>query len=112
MFCPLFKIISGIYGYDSGDIYTSKDCEIGYLEQNTNFHSENTILEEVLEVFKDVIEMEKYLRPETLFSNKFEGYLNEEVDLTDENVKNLLVAISEYANTVIINFYYKTDKIR
>ncbi|WP_286316575.1 ABC-F family ATP-binding cassette domain-containing protein [Romboutsia ilealis] len=58
----LFKIISGIYGYDSGDIYTSKDCEIGYLEQNTNFHSENTIFEEVLEVFKDVIEMEKYLR--------------------------------------------------
>ena len=29
-------------------------------------------------------EMEKYLRPETLFSNKFEGYLNEEVDLIDE----------------------------
>ena len=39
-----------------------KICEIGYLEQNTNFHSENTILEEVLEVFKDVIEMEKYLK--------------------------------------------------
>ena len=58
----LFKIISGIYGYDSGDIYTSKDCEIGYLEQNTNFHSENTILEEVLEVFKDLIQMEKYIR--------------------------------------------------
>ena len=58
----LFKIISGIYGYDSGEIYTSKDCEIGYLEQNTNFHSENTILEEVLEVFKDLIEMEKYIR--------------------------------------------------
>lgn len=58
----LFKIISGIYGYDSGDIYTSKDCEIGYLEQHTNFHSNNTILEEVLEVFKDLIEMENYLR--------------------------------------------------
>ena len=26
-------------------------------------------------------DMEKYLRPETLFSNKFEGYLNEVVDL-------------------------------
>nr|SUY20381.1 ABC transporter ATP-binding protein [Clostridioides difficile] len=58
----LFKIISGIYGYDSGDIYTSKDCEIGYLEQNTNFYSDNTILEEVLEVFKNLIEMESYLR--------------------------------------------------
>ncbi|MGL5314319.1 MAG: ABC-F family ATP-binding cassette domain-containing protein [Peptostreptococcaceae bacterium] len=58
----LFKIISGIYGYDNGDIYTAKDCEIGYLEQNTNFHSNNNILEEVLEVFKDLIDMEAYLR--------------------------------------------------
>ena len=58
----LFKIISGEYGYDSGDIYTSKDCEVGYLEQNTNFYSENTILEEVLEVFKPLIEMEENLR--------------------------------------------------
>ena len=58
----LFKIISNEYGYDSGDIYTSKDCEIGYLEQNTNFYSENTILDEVLEVFKPLIEMEANLR--------------------------------------------------
>ncbi|SCI34281.1 MULTISPECIES: ABC-F family ATP-binding cassette domain-containing protein [unclassified Romboutsia] len=58
----LFKIISGAYGYDNGDIYTSKDCEIGYLEQNMNFHSENTILDEVLEVFRDLIDMENYLR--------------------------------------------------
>lgn len=58
----LFKIISGVYGYDSGDIYTAKDCEIGYLEQNMNFHSENTILDEVLDVFRDLIDMEAYLR--------------------------------------------------
>ena len=58
----LMKIISGEYGYDQGDIYTSKDCEIGYLEQNTNFYSNNTILEEVLEVFKPLIDMENYLR--------------------------------------------------
>lgn len=58
----LIKIISGEYGYDEGDIYTSKDCEIGYLEQNTNFLSNNTILEEVLEVFKPLIDMESYLR--------------------------------------------------
>lgn len=58
----LMKIITGEYGYDEGDIYTSKDCEVGYLEQNTNFHSNNTILEEVLEVFKPLIDMENYLR--------------------------------------------------
>ena len=85
----LFKIISGIYGYDSGDIYTSKDCEIGYLEQNTNFHSENTILEEVLEVFKDVIEMEKYLRD-------LERKISEESSNTNSTTLEKLM--NEYSN--------------
>ena len=85
----LFKIISGIYGYDSGDIYTSKDCEIRYLEQNTNFHSENTILEEVLEVFKDVIEMEKYLRD-------LEHKISEESSNTNSTTLEKLM--NEYSN--------------
>ena len=85
----LFKIISGIYGYDSGDIYTSKDCEIGYLEQNTNFHSENTILEEALEVFKDVIEMEKYLRD-------LEHKISEESSNTNSTTLEKLM--NEYSN--------------
>ena len=58
----LFKILSGIYGYDSGDIYLGKGVEIGYLEQNTNFQSEKSIYEEVLEVFSDLMEMENYIR--------------------------------------------------
>lgn len=58
----LFKVLTGIYGYDSGDIYLGKGVEIGYLEQNTNFQSEKTIYEEVLEVFSDLIEMENYIR--------------------------------------------------
>lgn len=58
----LFKVLSGIYGYDSGDIYLGKGVEIGYLEQNTNFQSDKTIYEEVLEVFSDLMEMEKYIR--------------------------------------------------
>ncbi|MCG4727582.1 hypothetical protein, partial [Phocaeicola vulgatus] len=53
---------SGIYGYDSGDIYLGKGVEIGYLQQNTNFQSEKTIYEEVLEVFSDLMDMEKYIR--------------------------------------------------
>ena len=85
----LMKIISGEYGYDEGDIYTSKDCEIGYLEQNTNFHSENTILEEVLEVFKDVIEMEKYLRD-------LEHKISEESSNTNSTTLEKLM--NEYSN--------------
>lgn len=101
----LFKIISGIYGYDSGDIYTSKDCEIGYLEQNTNFHSENTILEEVLEVFKDVIEMEKYLRD-------LEHKISEESSNTNSTTLEKLM--NEYSNKLeafsdINGYGYKSE---
>lgn len=85
----LFKIISGIYGYDSGDIYTSKDCEIGYLEQNTNFHSDNTILEEVLEVFRELIDMEVYLRD-------LEVKISEESTKTESSILNKLM--DEYSH--------------
>lgn len=67
----LFKIIAGLSDYDGGDIYTSKDCEIGYLEQNTNFYSDNTIFTEVLEVFNELMKMEQELRDmEHLISEK------------------------------------------
>ena len=58
----LFKVITGIYGYDSGEIFTSKNCRIGYLEQNTNFRSENTIYEELMSVFGHLIEAEEEIR--------------------------------------------------
>lgn len=81
----LFKIISGIYSCDSGDIYTSKDCEIGYLEQNTNFYSENTIFNEVVEVFRNLIDLEDELRTlEQKISDKSndnEAELNRLMDL-------------------------------
>lgn len=58
----LFKIITGIYGYDSGEIYTSKNCKLGYLEQNTNLYSENTVYDEVLSVFSNLVKAEEELR--------------------------------------------------
>jgi ATP-binding cassette subfamily F protein 3 len=85
----LFKILSGIYGYDSGDIYLGKGVEIGYLEQNTNFHSEGTIFEEVLEVFKDLIAMETYLRDlEVKIAN----------ESSNPNSKELEKIMNEYSN--------------
>lgn len=83
----LFKIIAGIYGYDSGDIFTSKDCEIGYLEQNTNFISKNNIFDEVLEVFKDLINMEKNLR-------------NLEIEISNSSEEKLEKLMNEYSNKI------------
>lgn len=58
----LFKVITGIFPHDKGDIFTSKNCRLGYLEQNTNFYSEKTIYDEVVSVFSYLIEAEEELR--------------------------------------------------
>lgn len=58
----LFKVITGIFSYDSGEIFTAKNCRLGYLEQNTNFYSEKTIYDEVVSVFSDLIVAEEELR--------------------------------------------------
>ena len=89
----LFNILTGELSKDSGDIYVSKDCKIGYLEQNASMDSENTIFEECLKVFKDLIDMEKNLRiledkisqeGKLEHSNILEKLMNEYSKLTEE----------------------------
>ncbi|SKC55522.1 ribosomal protection-like ABC-F family protein [Maledivibacter halophilus] len=58
----LFKILTGQLPYDKGNIYISKNLNIGYLKQNLNFDSEKNIFDECLEVFSDIIDMEKKIR--------------------------------------------------
>ncbi|MDR7869414.1 MAG: ABC-F family ATP-binding cassette domain-containing protein [Tissierellaceae bacterium] len=58
----LFNILSGDVSKDSGEIYIQKDLVIGYLKQHVKIDSENTVYEECLDVFKDIIHMEKRLR--------------------------------------------------
>ena len=55
-------MITGILPHDRGEIFTSKNCRLGYLEQNTNFYSEKTIYDEVVSVFSDLIGAEEELR--------------------------------------------------
>ena len=58
----LLRIISGELGYDSGSIFTPKDSEIGFLKQNAVEESENTMWEDVMEIFSDVTSLETELR--------------------------------------------------
>lgn len=57
----LFKIITGELSAESGEMYTSKGMKIGYLEQNAGLNLENTIWEEVLTTFQELINCEKKL---------------------------------------------------
>ena len=63
----LFKMIAGICEPDTGNVYISREKTVGYLEQNPVFESDNTVLGEMLDAFKDLIRAEhelEYMRRE------------------------------------------------
>jgi len=57
----LFRLITGEYKATDGGIYISKDKTVGILDQNLNFHEENTILDEMLLSFEELVMTEKKL---------------------------------------------------
>lgn len=57
----LFKIISGEYRADSGNVFIAKEKNVGMLEQNINFDSQNSILDETLLSFPELTTMEEQL---------------------------------------------------
>ncbi|MFJ7685029.1 ABC-F family ATP-binding cassette domain-containing protein [Peribacillus butanolivorans] len=58
----LLKIIAGQLSHDGGEIIKPKGVTIGYMAQDTGLESELSIWNEMLTVFKDLIEQEKELR--------------------------------------------------
>ena len=58
----LLKIIMKQLSADNGEVTLSKGSSIGYLAQHEAVSSEHTIYEELLEVKKDIIEMENKIR--------------------------------------------------
>lgn len=85
----LFKIITSSYIPDSGEIYLAKGCKIGYLAQNSELESSNSILEEVLTAFSHLIKMEERIKElEKLISTekdeeRLSSYMKEYSNLTD-----------------------------
>ena len=58
----LFKIITGEFLADSGQISFAKNAKVGYFSQTLNLDETNSIFDELLTVFKDIINMEQKLR--------------------------------------------------
>ena len=77
----LFKLITGEYVPEIGDIDFSKNLTISYLEQVTNLDSNTTILEEVMDNFSNLIAMEEEL-------NNLQSAISNEKN--SENLKSLI----------------------
>lgn len=58
----LFKIITGELKADEGIVTVSKDKTISYLSQHPDIEGHRTIYEEMLEVKRDIIDMEQRIR--------------------------------------------------
>jgi len=81
----LLKIIIGELSADSGIVSISKDKTIGYLAQYQDISLGHTIFEEMLEVKKDIIEMEEAIRD---LEEKMQHVVGDELnDLMDQYAK-------------------------
>ncbi len=58
----LLKIICGELSYDSGTIIAAKDLRKGFLKQTDALNGGNTIWEEMIDVFSDIVDMEHEMR--------------------------------------------------
>lgn len=55
----LLNMISGELPIDGGNVYISQDTTVGFLHQKDDFSSDNTVIEEVMKIFEEVVELEK-----------------------------------------------------
>lgn len=54
----LFRILTGQFEQDGGELFIDKNKKVGYLSQHLSLESSSTIYEELLTVFKNLLDME------------------------------------------------------
>jgi len=86
----LFKILTNQLDYDNGELFIDKNKKVGYLSQDLTLDSSNTIYEEVLLVFDNLISLEKSLK-------ELEAIMNEPYNASKEEYTNRI--IKEYTLT-------------
>ena len=86
----LFKILTSQLDYDNGELFIDKNKRVGYLSQDLTLNSNNTIYEETLLVFDNLLILEKSLKD-------LESKMNEPYDASKEEYHNRI--IKEYTLT-------------
>jgi len=70
----LFKILTSQLDYDNGELFIDKSKRVGYLSQNLSLDLSNTIYEETLQVFDNLLSLEKTLKDlETKMSEPYDA---------------------------------------
>ncbi len=113
----LLKIITQDYKQDSGDLFFKKDITIGYVAQNQDFDSKNTIYEELLDCKKDLIADEERIREmeanlSTIKESEMDDYMNKYHSLLEIFEKNGGYTYKSEINGVLngLSFTESSDK--
>ena len=51
----LMNMLTGELSCDDGEFFVSQNTRIGYLKQRENFNGDRTVIEEVTEIFRDLL---------------------------------------------------------
>lgn len=92
----LFKILTGNLDSDEGELFIDKNKIIGYLSQHLSLETSNSIYEEVLNVFKELTDIELKLQ-------NFEEKLNEKYDHKNSDYHDKLIKDYTTLNDVYTN---------
>lgn len=98
----IFKILLNQFKPTSGSIITLKNIKIGYLSQDVIESENNTLYEEVLATFKDVIKLENRL---VEISNKLEK------ESSDDLLRQYQVTLDEFEAKGGYSYQYKVNMI-
>ncbi len=83
----LFRILTGQFEQDGGELFIDKNKKVGYLSQHLSLESSSTIYEELLTVFKNLLDMEAKI-------SELEIKLNEPYDASKQEYHEKI--INEY----------------
>ena len=80
----LFKMLTGEVKPDGGEIFINRESNIGYMKQHANLDTKKTVWEEVLSIYKPVIDIENELRS---IENRIENKIGDLEILTKSQEK-------------------------
>jgi ATP-binding cassette subfamily F protein 3 len=80
----LFRILTREVSYDSGEVFIDKTSTLGYLSQHLALENFNTIMDEMLLVFSDLMNLEKKLK-------NLEEKMNEPYDSSRQEYHDKLI---------------------
>ncbi len=92
----LFKIITNQLEQDKGELFIDKNKTIGYLSQHLSLDSNNNVYEEMLTVFRDLLDLEKKLKKLEDLMN--EPYNPEKAEYHNKIIKDYTICSELYNN--------------